>query len=268
MSIHIQLVANNDLLNLDTWDTATAPTGRAALQACYTQPQVTGCSNIDTRQVRDRADRRRVELRHRPPCARPSPGEASRSSASLASRIRPPATPGSRHQSATCTRSTTSPTRWATSSPATTRSTGTSSTARAGTATPSTSVEPGKRPVDHGLRGHLPHGRRAAAQRRLLLEAQPAGDQQHASGSVEAPISEVQTVWLPATTAAGMRRSRCVTFGTGYDPVAADQAAAFQPINAPPNEAPFPRQRRSGERQRRSRSRRPRRRTPCRSVTR
>ena len=45
LSIHLQLIANNDLLNLDTWDKATAPNGPCGAAACFTQAQVTGCSS-------------------------------------------------------------------------------------------------------------------------------------------------------------------------------------------------------------------------------
>ena len=39
------LVANNDLLNLDTWAQATGPNGPCGSAACFTQSQVTGCSS-------------------------------------------------------------------------------------------------------------------------------------------------------------------------------------------------------------------------------
>src|SRR4051812_25510791 len=45
LSIHLQLIANNDLLNLDTWDEATAPNGPCGAAACFSQSQVTGCSS-------------------------------------------------------------------------------------------------------------------------------------------------------------------------------------------------------------------------------
>ena len=136
LSIRLQLIANNDLLNLDTWAQAIAPNGPCGAAACFTQSQVTGCSTHDARTLRDRPDHRRVELRHRPPRARPA-GRRRRQPR----RRRPleqgaAAAPASRRRSATSTRSTTWRTRWATSSAATIRSTATSSTARAATATP------------------------------------------------------------------------------------------------------------------------------------
>ncbi len=45
LAIRMQLIANNDLLNLDTWDAATAPNGPCGAAACFTQSQVTGCSS-------------------------------------------------------------------------------------------------------------------------------------------------------------------------------------------------------------------------------
>jgi hypothetical protein len=45
LSISLQLIANNDLLNLDTWAAATAPNGPCGAAACFTQSQVTGCSS-------------------------------------------------------------------------------------------------------------------------------------------------------------------------------------------------------------------------------
>ncbi len=45
MSIRMVLVANNDLLNLDTWAQAIGPNGPCGAAACFTQSQVTGCSS-------------------------------------------------------------------------------------------------------------------------------------------------------------------------------------------------------------------------------
>src|SRR5580765_8009032 len=45
LSIRMQLITNNDLLNLNTWDAATAPNGPCGAAACFTQAQVTGCSS-------------------------------------------------------------------------------------------------------------------------------------------------------------------------------------------------------------------------------
>ena len=45
MSIRLVLVANNDLLNLDTWAQAIGPNGPCGAAGCFTQSQVTGCSS-------------------------------------------------------------------------------------------------------------------------------------------------------------------------------------------------------------------------------
>jgi Metallo-peptidase family M12B Reprolysin-like len=45
LSIRMQLIPNNDLLNLNTWAAATAPNGPCGAAACFTQSQVTGCSS-------------------------------------------------------------------------------------------------------------------------------------------------------------------------------------------------------------------------------
>jgi hypothetical protein len=45
LSIRMQLIPNNDLLNLNTWAQATAPNGPCGAAACFTQAQVTGCSS-------------------------------------------------------------------------------------------------------------------------------------------------------------------------------------------------------------------------------
>jgi hypothetical protein len=46
LSIRMILVANNDLVNLDTWGQAVGPNGPCGAAGCFTQAQVTGCSNI------------------------------------------------------------------------------------------------------------------------------------------------------------------------------------------------------------------------------
>ncbi|HEV7473158.1 MAG TPA: M12 family metallo-peptidase, partial [Pyrinomonadaceae bacterium] len=45
ISIRMVLVANNDLLNLDTWGQATGPNGPCGAAGCFTQTQVTGCAS-------------------------------------------------------------------------------------------------------------------------------------------------------------------------------------------------------------------------------
>ena len=45
ISIRLVLIANNDLLNLDTWAQAIGPNGPCGAAGCFTQSQVTGCSS-------------------------------------------------------------------------------------------------------------------------------------------------------------------------------------------------------------------------------
>jgi trimeric autotransporter adhesin len=45
LSIRMVLVANNDLLNFDTWEQAIGPNGPCGAAGCFTQSQVTGCSS-------------------------------------------------------------------------------------------------------------------------------------------------------------------------------------------------------------------------------
>ena len=51
LSITMQLIANNDLLNLNTWDAATAPNGPCGAAACFAQSNVTGCSSLARNRV-------------------------------------------------------------------------------------------------------------------------------------------------------------------------------------------------------------------------
>ena len=51
LSITMVLVANNDLLNFDNWGIATAPNGPCGVAACFTQPQLTGCSNLGRNRI-------------------------------------------------------------------------------------------------------------------------------------------------------------------------------------------------------------------------
>ena len=45
ISIQLQMIPNNDLLNLNTWAQAIGPNGPCGAAACFTQSQVTGCSS-------------------------------------------------------------------------------------------------------------------------------------------------------------------------------------------------------------------------------
>ena len=136
LSIRMVLVANNDLLNLDTWGQATGPNGPCGAAALLHASASHGVREHNARALRHRSDHRREQLRHRPSRSRRA-GRRRRQP-----RRRRPfqqgrrAAPASRRRSVTSTRSTTWRMRWATSSPATIRSTATSSTAPAATAAP------------------------------------------------------------------------------------------------------------------------------------
>jgi hypothetical protein len=51
LSIKLQLIANDDLLNLNTWDAATAPNGPCGAAPCFAQSNVTGCSNLGRNRI-------------------------------------------------------------------------------------------------------------------------------------------------------------------------------------------------------------------------
>ena len=79
LSIRMQLIANNDLLNFDTWDEAIGPNGPCGVAACYTQAQVTGCSNLArNRTVIGQIIGASNWPRHRPPRARQGAGRRRR----------------------------------------------------------------------------------------------------------------------------------------------------------------------------------------------
>ncbi len=71
LTIRMQFIANNDLLNLNTYDLAVAPNGPCGSAGCYTQAQVLSCST-GAAAHRHQPDHRRLELRRRPPGARPA----------------------------------------------------------------------------------------------------------------------------------------------------------------------------------------------------
>ena len=230
LSIRMVLVANNDLLNLDTWAQAIGPNGPCGAAACFTQSQVTGCSQHDPRPVRDRADHRRVELRHRPPRARPA-GRRRRQP-----RRRRPLEQGRRlhrHPDAgrrLLRRSTTWRTRWATSSAATTPSTATSSTAPAATATPPPRSSPAAAPRSWPTRASAS---RTTSSRTATRTSRSAASRRSrpTPRANQAAINEVQTASLRHF--GGGNEVQVVTFGPGYS-----QAATIQPLSLAINAAP------------------------------
>ncbi len=51
LSITLQLIAQTDQLNLNTWDAAIAPNGPCGVAPCYAQANVTGCSNLGRNRI-------------------------------------------------------------------------------------------------------------------------------------------------------------------------------------------------------------------------
>ena len=175
LSIRMQLVDNNDLLNLNTWDDAIAPNGPCGAAACFTQSQVTGCSSTARARfvIGQIIGASNYDIGHlalgQPGGGVANLGVVGRSNKAggctgiptpigrlLRDRLRRPRDgppvqrqPSVQRQPAQLLR----------------RQPQRGELGRAG-----------QRLVDHGVRGHLPHRRPAAAQRPVLLGAQPAGD--------------------------------------------------------------------------------------------
>ncbi len=118
---------------------------RAAGSACFTAAQAVDLRerHADPQPDCHRPARRRQQLRHRSHRARRQRRWQSRASASWAATTRPRAARAFRRPSETSSPSTTWPTRWVTSSPATTRSTAPSANCSGGNRNAGTSVEPG-----------------------------------------------------------------------------------------------------------------------------
>ncbi|HEX7255672.1 MAG TPA: M12 family metallo-peptidase [Gaiellaceae bacterium] len=51
LTIRLQLIASNDLLNLNTWTDAIGPNGPCGAAGCFTQSQVTGCSGLGRNRI-------------------------------------------------------------------------------------------------------------------------------------------------------------------------------------------------------------------------
>src|SRR5262249_12862629 len=50
-SLKLPLIANNDLLNLNTWGQAIAPNGPCGVAACFALSNLTGCSNLGRNRI-------------------------------------------------------------------------------------------------------------------------------------------------------------------------------------------------------------------------
>ena len=221
MSIRLQLIPNNDLLNLDTWGQATAPNGPCGAAACFTQAQVTGCSSTTRARyvVGQIIGASNYDIGHL------ALGEPGGGVANLG-------VVGRSNKAGGCTGVPTPVgDLYAIDYVAHEMGhqfggdhtfNGNQLNCSGGNRNGADLGRARQRPVDHGLRGHLPDRRRAAAQRRLLLGAEPAGDQRRTSRSSQSPINEVQTVSLRHF--GGGNETQVVTFGPGYAKTAVDHA--------------------------------------------
>ena len=175
LSIKLQLVANNDLLNLDTWAQAIGPNGPCGAAACFTQSQVTGCSSTTRARfvIGQIIGASNYDIGH---LALGQPGGGVANLGVV----------GRSNKAGGCTGI---PTpigdfyavdyvahemghQFSGNHPFN----GNQLNCSGGNRNAATSVEPGSRLLDHGLRGHLPHRRPAGPLRPVLLAAQPAGD--------------------------------------------------------------------------------------------
>ena len=175
LSIRMVLIGNNDLLNLDTWGAAIGPQRPVRRGGLLHAVAGDRLLEHEPGAVRDRPDHRRVQLRHRPPRARPAGRRRGQP------RRRRALEQGRRlhgHPDA-CRRLLRHRLRRPRDGPPVQRQ-------------PPVQWKPAQllwrqperghlgrgrqRLLDHGLRRHLPDRRPPAAQRPVLLGAQPPGD--------------------------------------------------------------------------------------------
>ena len=124
MSIKLQLIANDRLAEPEHVGAGDRPQRPVRCsRRCFTLANLTGCSSLARNRIVAGQIVGSGELRHRPPRARRAGRRRGEPRRRRPLRPRRRAAPASRRRPATSTRSTTSPTRWATSSAATTRST-------------------------------------------------------------------------------------------------------------------------------------------------
>ena len=175
LSIRMQLIANNDLLNLDTWGAATAPNGPCGAAACFTQSQVTGCSSTTRARfvIGQIIGASNYDIGH---LALGQPGGGVANLGVV----------GRSNKAGGCTGIPTPVGdfyaidyvahemghQFSGNHPFN----GNQLNCSGGNRNARDLGRAGQRLVDHGVRGHLPDGRPAAAQRPVLLAAQPAGD--------------------------------------------------------------------------------------------
>ena len=175
ISIQLQLIPNNDLLNLNTWAQAIGPNGPCGAAACFTQSQVTGCSSTTRARfvIGQIIGASNYDIGH---LALGQPGGGVANLGVV----------GRSNKAGGCTGIPTPVGdfyaidyvahemghQFSGNHPFN----GNQLNCSSGNRSAATSVEPGSRLVDHGVRGHLPHRRPAAALRPLLVGAQPPGD--------------------------------------------------------------------------------------------
>ena len=215
------------------WRRRSPPTGPAAPRGCFTQGQVTGLLEHDARAATSIGQIMERRLRHRPPRSWVNPAAALPASAWSAARTRPVAAPGVTTPVGDYLRRRLRRPR---DGPPVRRQ-------------PHVQRQPaqlrrrqpnaadlrraGQRPVGHGLCRHLPDGRRAAAQRRLLLAAQPAGD--HVVRLLESDRRSTRCRRSRFATSAGGNEVQVVTFGPGYEAGRRHRPPERPGITQPPN---------------------------------
>ena len=175
LTIRLQLIASNDLLNLDTWEQAIAPNGPCGAAGCFTQSQVTGCSSTTRARfvIGQIIGASNYDIGHLA-LGQPGGGVANLGVVGRSNKAGGctgiPTPVGDfyavdyvahemGHQFA-----------------GNHTFNGNQLNCSGGNRSAVDLGRAGQRLVGHGLRGHLPHRRPAAAQRPVLLAAEPAGD--------------------------------------------------------------------------------------------
>ncbi len=174
LTIRMQFIANNDLLNLNDYGLASAPNGPCGSAGCFTQPQILSCSTARQRIVIGQIiGASNYDVGH---LALGQPGGGVAGLGVV----------GRQNKAAGCTGLATPVGDFFAVDyvahelghqfSGNHTFNGNQLNCSGGNRNPATSVEPGSGSSVHGVRGHLPDGRPPAAQRSVLLAAQPAGD--------------------------------------------------------------------------------------------
>ena len=175
LTIRLQLVPNNDLLNFNTWAQGTAPNGPCGAAACFTQSQLTGCSSTSRARyvISQIIGASNYDIGH---LALGQPGGGVANLGVV----------GRSNKAGGCTGVPTPigdffaidyvAHEMGHQFSGNHTFNGNQLNCSGGNRNAAELGRARQRPVDHGLRRDLPDRRRAAAQRRVLLAAQPAGD--------------------------------------------------------------------------------------------